>query len=735
MKPTLAFLCYLSVIASGIAESLPQLGDANFPAPKPSPRHAEKVAAVKSGDYDLMLIGDSITHSLGELDGKYEPMKAVWGRYYAPYKAINLGHNGYRTEEILWNLQNGELDFARSPKVAMLLIGTNNSDERHFNVTHTAEEIFAGTKAIVELINQRHPSTKILVLRIFPRGGDDEQGVSPPVFNSSSQCIETCKRAGELTKQLADGKQIFWLDVNEVFLNPDGSINTKRMWDLLNPSPAGAESWSRAVEPTLSRLMSGSLVPAIQTISGLHASEPGAATTPMVQRGWEQRHAEKVAAIAGKKFDLLLIGDSITHNVDRAEYRDVWDTFFAPRNANCLGYSGARTENILWNLSHGELEGQSPKVVTLLIGTNNGDDANYKVVHTAEEIAAGTKAIVSLIRKRLPNTKILLLRIFPRTNKYWKPDGTERGSMAKRFMTNQRAGELVADLADDEHIFFLDVNHVFLHPDGSLDPDLMPDNLHPSPKGARVWAEAMEPLLAKMFGDEPRCALPTNNALVPLPKIEDDFYDWWQRHEAVLEIKNDINPDIVLLGDSITHLWGGLPEWEGRAANGTQSFAETFSGKRVLNLGYGYDRIQNVLWRLDHGEVRGLRPKHVVVNIGTNNLWPSKNARGNSVEEIAEGVRAVVLRLRANLPETNIILMGLFPRGEHADDPSRAKIARVNGLLSAFSEDAKVTFLDLGARLTEADGRLSKKVMADFLHPGEQGYQVWGDALAPIIAP
>jgi len=237
------------------AKVAPKPGDADFPAPAPSARHTEKVAAVRSGRYDLVLIGDSITHTMGELGGKYEPLRAVWEQHFAPRHAINLGHNGYRTEQILWNLQNGELDFAVSPKVVVLLIGTNNSDDRHFPKVHTSEEIFAGTKAIVELIKQRHPTTKILVMRIFPRGGDAEKGVSPPDFNSSAQCIETCRRAGELTARLADGKQVFWLDVNHVFLRPDGTINTDLMWDLLHPSPAGAEAWAQAIEPTLARLM------------------------------------------------------------------------------------------------------------------------------------------------------------------------------------------------------------------------------------------------------------------------------------------------------------------------------------------------------------------------------------------------------------------------------------------------------------------------------------------------
>ena len=236
------------------AESKP--GDADFPTKNANSRHEEKVKAVQAGTFDLALIGDSITHTLGDMnDGKYAPNQAVWQRHFEPRRAINLGMNGQRTEEILWNLQNGQLEFTQSPKVAMLLIGTNNADDRHFARTHSPEEIFAGTRAIVDLIRQRHPSTKILVLRVFPRGGDSEKGISPPTFNSSAKCIETCRRAGELTASLADGKHVFWLDVNHVFLRSNGTINTELMWDLLHPSPAGAEAWVQAIEPTLAKLM------------------------------------------------------------------------------------------------------------------------------------------------------------------------------------------------------------------------------------------------------------------------------------------------------------------------------------------------------------------------------------------------------------------------------------------------------------------------------------------------
>lgn len=237
------------------------------------------------------------------------------------------------------------------------------------------------------------------------------------------------------------------------------------------------------------------------------APSVNSASVPVQQKGFEERHAEKVALVQKNRYDLLMIGDSITHNFETPPYEDIWRRFFASRNALNLGYSGARTENILWNLTHGELNGQSPKAAILLIGTNNADDANFSTANTELEIFEGTAAIVKLLREKLPSTKILLVRIFPRQNVYLNPDGTERGSVQRRLSTCLRAGELVKSLADGEHVLYLDVNAVFLRSDGTIDPNLMPDLLHPSPAGALEWARVMEPQLSRIFGDGPQVDL------------------------------------------------------------------------------------------------------------------------------------------------------------------------------------------------------------------------------------
>jgi len=237
----------------------------------------------------------------------------------------------------------------------------------------------------------------------------------------------------------------------------------------------------------------------------LNAAEtPNSAMIPVIQDGDEARHAAKVQAARQHSYQLLLIGDSITENLETEPFKAVWDRYFAPRDALNLGYSGARTENILWNLTNGELEGQSPKAVVLLIGTNNSDDANYPIVHSAEQIADGTAAIIALLRARCQAAKILLLRIFPRERIYLHPNGSERGNHANRLAVNTRASELCARLADGHHVFFLDVTPCFLRSNGTIDPAMMPDLLHPSPKGAQAWAEAMDSILTKLMGSPPR---------------------------------------------------------------------------------------------------------------------------------------------------------------------------------------------------------------------------------------
>ncbi|WP_245773157.1 GDSL-type esterase/lipase family protein [Paenibacillus catalpae] len=223
-----------------------------------------------------------------------------------------------------------------------------------------------------------------------------------------------------------------------------------------------------------------------------------------------------------------------------------------------------------------------------------------------------------------------------------------------------------------------------------------------------------------------------NTAVIPATKLEDDSYDWWERHDQVLQIKSEINPEIVLIGDSITHFWGGLPVSTSQHGSG-QAWESVFGGRRVLNLGFGWDRTQNVLWRLDHGQLEGLSPEWVVINIGTNNTSGTDNARASSAEEARDGVRAIVERVRTHAPSARIVLMAVFPREESPEDSRRKLIGRMNELYAALASELGLTFLDIGPSMLAEDGTLPREIAFDTCHLTEKGYQLWADALREVL--
>ncbi|QGY48216.1 G-D-S-L family lipolytic protein [Maribellus comscasis] len=276
--------------------------------------------------------------------------------------------------------------------------------------------------------------------------------------------------------------------------------------------------------------------------------------------------------------------------------------------------------------------------------------------------------------------------------------------------------------------------------DGSINHNMLGDWLHPTPAGAEAWAKAMEPLLSELMGDPSRdTKKPVNSAIVPTSKLEKDSYDWWVRHADVLQVKDSLNPDIVLIGNSITHFWGGsfpplkYADGRSREPNGPNSWKETFGNHRVLNLGFGWDRTQNVLWRLDHGELDRLDPKLVIIHIGTNNTSQTKNARMNTPEEIVEGLKAICLRVRSKVPRAKIVLMEIMPREEKSDNPRRILINETNKILQTFAQENDITLLDISSEMLTPDGILTKELTFDFCHPTDAGYQIWGNALQPFI--
>ncbi len=224
-----------------------------------------------------------------------------------------------------------------------------------------------------------------------------------------------------------------------------------------------------------------------------------------------------------------------------------------------------------------------------------------------------------------------------------------------------------------------------------------------------------------------------NTAVVPVGKIENDGYGWEERHEAAMAVKDTLKPEIVLIGDSITHFWGGQPDGGKMGDRGPNSWKALFGDRPVLNLGFGWDRTQNVLKRIELGELDGLDPKAVVIHIGTNNTASTVYARDNTPAEVAEAVGMIVDRVQAKCPKAKVIVMSIFPRGQQADNPKRAVLADINQRLKFVAEKPGVTLLDITDKWLQPDGTISKDVMPDYLHPNDKGYAIWAEELKEVL--
>ena len=187
------------------------------------------------------------------------------------------------------------------------------------------------------------------------------------------------------------------------------------------------------------------------------------------------------------------------------------------------------------------------------------------------------------------------------------------------------------------------------------------------------------------------------------------------------------NVDLVFVGDSITHFWENA---------GKEVWQKYYGRRNAVNLGITDDETGQVLWRLDHGNINGISPKLAIVMIGTNNAarMPSHVPSQDCPNRIAQGIEAIIQRLRAQLPKTKILLLAIFPRGADNSDPTRQINNKTNAIISKLADGKAVFFLDIGPKFLTADGKLSKDVMPDLLHPSTKGYEIWARSIEPTVA-
>lgn len=240
-----------------------------------------------------------------------------------------------------------------------------------------------------------------------------------------------------------------------------------------------------------------------------------------------------------------------------------------------------------------------------------------------------------------------------------------------------------------------------------LSMDSQVDGVHATDLGMQQYADAyIRKISDILFPNQ------ADLSFSPCRQHRDSYtYSWVDRHEAVLDYTAQVQPEIVLLGNSITHFWGGMPFERRRVAD--EVWQDLFQGKRVVNLGYGWDRIENVQWRILHGELDGFQAKKIFMMLGTNNLDLNTN------DEIIRGIRETVELIADKQPQAQLYVVKILPRRGKEE---RLRLLNTQ-LEKALAEMPQVQVLDLSDIFIRKNGLIDEKLFSDGLHPNRKGYQ------------
>lgn len=224
-------------------------------------------------------------------------------------------------------------------------------------------------------------------------------------------------------------------------------------------------------------------------------------------------------------------------------------------------------------------------------------------------------------------------------------------------------------------------------------------------------------LAVTLFGVCVSCGQTPTCNLASHPAIRNP---WLDQHKRIDERLQRGPSEILFIGDSITNNWAsssrGKPVWD-----------KHYAKMNVVNMGISGDKTENILWRLQNGSLDQVNPKVAVVLAGINNIHRDRP------EQIAEGVEAIVNEILSRCPSCQVLLMGVFPRGYQPTAPERSNVIKVNRIISELAANPRVQFLDIGEQLLDENGVLTKEMSPDALHPLAPGYEIWANAMNPIL--
>ncbi|WP_236652731.1 SGNH/GDSL hydrolase family protein [Chitinophaga vietnamensis] len=325
-----------------------------------------------------------------------------------------------------------------------------------------------------------------------------------------------------------------------------------------------------------------------------------------------------------------------------------------------------------------------------------------------DTVAARIVTAVEMLQARHPGVPILFvehggdlpgnLMDTTRINEYTKVNRVLRKTFAQLIASGKKGLYLLSD----KEIGF--------------DIESTVDGIHPNDAGMLQQARAYEKVIRKILNESSGSISTT----IPVVQSRDGFYDWRARHQEQLLMNKTHPPRNLIMGNSIIHFWGGEPK--APQPRGAAAWEQYLAPLGVRNMGYGWDRIENVLWRVQHDELDGFDAQHVLLMIGTNNL------EGNTDDEIMTGLENLVQAVKQRQPKAGVIISGILPRRN-----MEPRVAALNKRIAAMAAKQQIRYINPGTVFLGKNGKIDETLFSDGLHPVAAGYEKLGKELQAAL--
>ena len=417
-------------------------------------RFEKKCAALKEKGAPLLLIGDEVTEMWEENGKGMQPFRAYLQK--EPMSAVDIGYGGDRTENVLWRLQNGELDGYEPPKAALLMVGANNT----LGFTEDEEppcDTILGIRSIIDTIRERCPETKIFVFAILPCGRTPNDQRRTRNFNVNSALSRLCETLGAT-----------YYEINSQVMDIDGNFGEDFSYDGLHLNTKGYKVWVKNITKLIDPIFFPEETPSYK----LPLSRFG-------EPWWHDRVVEIRSSIGTTttRPNVVLLGDDLAKGWEE-QGAEAAKEAFGTRRVNNAGIEGDALAQIIWRARYSCLSAFRPALVVLHAGLVDSELSVEEFLDAYSDLAAEARAKQSA-------SKIVIMAVPPR-------GASPNDPMRARI---EAINDGLEKLVNHDKTFFVNCNDELLEPDGTLSPEMSPDQIHFSAKAYEIWGSAIKKIL------------------------------------------------------------------------------------------------------------------------------------------------------------------------------------------------------------------------------------------------